>query len=188
MRRYARLIAVAAFIFALWALSHFTQMQAHFTPQFVHDSFEAHPVIGVLIFVASFSIGNLIQVPGWVFLVAAVLTLGEWWGGALTYLAASVSCVVTFVLIRLIGGNALRTFEGRFARQLFARLDAHPIQSIGLLRVLFQTVPALNYALALSGVRFRSYLVGTLVGLPLPIAVYCVFLETLAHWLGWSVP
>jgi len=187
MFRYARLLTVAVFILALWALAHFTQVQAHFTPQLVHDSFEAHPIIGVLIFVASFSLGNLIQVPGWVFLVAAVLTLGQFWGGILTFLAASVSCVITFLLIRLIGGNALRTFEGRFARQLFARLDAHPVQSVALLRVLFQTAPALNYALALSGVRLRSYLIGTLLGLPLPIAVYCIFLETLAHWLGWHL-
>jgi uncharacterized membrane protein YdjX (TVP38/TMEM64 family) len=188
MLRYARLLAVVAFIFALWTLAHFTQMQARFTPQLVHDSFEAHPIIGVLIFVASFSVGNLIQVPGWVFLVAAVLTLGQFWGGILTYLAASVSCVVTFLVIRLVGGNALRTFEGRLARQLFARLDSHPVQSVGLLRVLFQTAPALNYALALSGVRLRHYLIGTLLGLPLPIAVYCIFLDTLAHWLGWRVP
>lgn len=188
MLRHARLIAVIAFVLALWALAHFTQMQAHFTPQLVHDSFEAHPVIGVVIFVASFSLGNLIQIPGWVFLVAAVLTLGQFWGGALTYVAASVSCVVTFLLIRLVGGNALRSFDGRIARRLFSRLDAHPIQSVGLLRVLFQTAPALNYALALSGVRLRNYLIGTLLGLPLPIAVYCVFLDTLAHWLGWHTP
>jgi uncharacterized membrane protein YdjX (TVP38/TMEM64 family) len=53
-----------------------------------------------------------------------------------------------------------------------------------LLRILFQTVPALNYALALSGIRFRQYLTGTLLGLPLPIALYCVFFEYLAKALN----
>jgi len=48
-----------------------------------------------------------------------------------------------------------------------------------LLRTLFQTVPALNYTLALSGVRYRDYLVGTLLGLPLPIAAYCLFFDYL---------
>ncbi|MNW10228.1 hypothetical protein D3C71_2074000 [compost metagenome] len=50
---------------------------------------------------------------------------------------------------------------------------------ITALRVLFQTVPALNYALSLSGVRFRHYLIGTLLGLPLPIALYCLFFDYL---------
>ena len=45
-----------------------------------------------------------------------------------------------------------------------------------MLRVLMQTAPALSYTLALSGVKFRDYLIGSLVGLPLPIASYCIFL------------
>ena len=63
------------------------------------------------------------------------------------------------------------------------RLDAQPIRSVVLLRVLFQTVPALNYALALSGIRFRQYLTGTLLGLPLPILLYCLFFDYLARAL-----
>ena len=47
----------------------------------------------------------------------------------------------------------------------------------------FQTAPPLNYALALSGVRLRDYLVGTLIGLPLPIAAYCIFFDLLATGL-----
>jgi uncharacterized membrane protein YdjX (TVP38/TMEM64 family) len=49
--------------------------------------------------------------------------------------------------------------------------------------MLFQTVPALNYTLAVSGVRFRAYLAGTLLGLPLPILLYCLFFDYLARAL-----
>jgi uncharacterized membrane protein YdjX (TVP38/TMEM64 family) len=63
------------------------------------------------------------------------------------------------------------------------QLDAHPINSILLLRMLFQTMPALNYALAMSGVKFRNYLIGTLLGLPLPIILYCWFFDYLAKTL-----
>ncbi len=61
-----------------------------------------------------------------------------------------------------------------------SQLDAHPIRNIVLLRMLFQTVPPLNYALAMSGIRFRDYLVGTLLGLPLPIMAYCLFFDYLS--------
>lgn len=63
------------------------------------------------------------------------------------------------------------------------RLTAVVLFLLLLMRMLFQTVPALNYALAMSGVRFRAYLVGTLLGLPNPIAVYCVFFDYLAKAL-----
>ena len=62
------------------------------------------------------------------------------------------------------------------------------MQSVALLRLLFQTMPALNYALAMSGIRLRSYVLGTLLGLPLPIALYALFLQTLAHWMNWNLP
>jgi len=65
-------------------------------------------------------------------------------------------------------------------------LHAHPVRNVVILRTLFQTLPTLNYALALSGLRLRDYVAGTLLGLPLPIAVYCVFFElliTAAHKL-----
>ena len=49
--------------------------------------------------------------------------------------------------------------------------------------MLLQTLPALNYTLALSGVRMRHYVLGTLLGLPLPIALYCIFFDYLAKVL-----
>lgn len=188
MQRYQRLIAVVLFLALLWALFQFTGLRAHFNLQFLHDSFEQHRFSGLLLFTLLFALGNLIQIPGWIFLAAAVLALGQWWGALATYVAACVSCLFTFWLIRLLGGDALRQLGGRLAARLFARLDAHPTQSVALLRLLFQTVPALNYALALSGVRFRSYLMGTLIGLPLPILLYTVFFDSLAHWLHLPLP
>ncbi|NMM07107.1 VTT domain-containing protein [Polaromonas sp.] len=100
-----------------------------------------------------------------------------------TYLAAVVSCALTFWLIRLFGGDAPRQLNGRRARRLLARLDARPISAIVLLRMLLQTVPALNYTLALSGVSFRSYLIRTALGLPLPIALYRIFFAYLSKAL-----
>ena len=48
---------------------------------------------------------------------------------------------------------------------------------------MFQTVPALNYALALSGVRFDTYMIGSLLGLPLPITLYCLFFDYVSQSL-----
>ena len=86
-------------------------------------------------------------------------------------------------MIRLLGGDALRQVRGKWAQRVLAQLDARPVAGVVLLRTLLQTAPALNYALAMSGVKFRDYLIGTLLGLPLPIALYCVFFDYLARVL-----
>ena len=49
--------------------------------------------------------------------------------------------------------------------------------------MLLQTLPALNDALAPSGMKSRHYLLGTLIGLPLPILLYTVFVGVIAMML-----
>jgi len=187
MHRHQRLWAVVAFLGLLLAVFQLSGLRDNFSLAYLHQKFLDNAASGLLIFIALFALGNLVQIPGWIFLAAAVLALGQAWGGVVTYIAAVASCAFTFWVIRLIGGDALRQLNGKWATRLLGRLDAHPIVSIVVLRMLLQTVPALNYALAMSGVKFRNYLIGTLLGLPLPIFVYCVFFEYLAKALHIAV-
>lgn len=181
--RYRRLGAVLLFLGALLALFQLSGLRGQFSLAFLQHQLLAHQGSGLVLFVLLFSLGNLIQIPGWLFLAAAVLTLGQVWGGIVTYVAASLSCLLTFLVIRAIGGDALRAVTHPLALRILAQLDQHPVRSVLWLRMLFQTVPALNYALALSGIRFWQYALGTLLGLPLPIAAYCVFFDTIAKML-----
>ncbi len=183
VRRYKRLLGVGLFLGVLLTVFEVSGLRDHFNLAFIQQLILQHRIGGLMLFVLLFSLGNLIQIPGWVFLAAAVLTLGRVWGGAVTYVAAVTSCAFTFVTIRALGGNALRLLKNRAAVRILRELDAHPIASVALLRILFQTVPALNYALAMSGIKFRSYLIGTLVGLPVPIALYCIFFDILVTGL-----
>lgn len=180
LRRYQRLLAVVLFLVVLFAAFELSGLRGHFSLDFLRQRISEHVFSGLLIFVLLFCLGNLIQIPGWIFLAAAVLALGKTWGGIATYIAACTSCVFTFLSIRWIGGAALRKLDHEIVTRLLAQLDARPVRSVAILRVLFQTVPALNYTLALSGVGFREYLLGTLIGLPLPIFLYCVFFDYLA--------
>jgi len=180
VQRYGRLISVVLFLGVLLAVFEFSGLRGHFNLTFMRQIIEQHYIGGLLLFVLLFSLGNLIQIPGWIFLAAAVLALGRMWGGVVTYLAAVVSCVLTFLTIRAVGGDALRQIKNRLAVRILGELDARPIGSVALLRLLFQTAPALNYALSMSGIQFRSYVTGTLLGLPIPIALYCIFFDDLA--------
>jgi uncharacterized membrane protein YdjX (TVP38/TMEM64 family) len=62
---------------------------------------------------------------------------------------------------------------------LLGRLDAHPVRVVALLRVVLIHSPQLNYALALSSLRYRDYLLGSALGLVLPVAVEVLLVERL---------
>lgn len=187
MNRRLRLGLVVGFMVLIWAVFEASGLRAQISVAALHDQFLRHKLLGLLSFAALFALGNLIQIPGWLFLAAAVLALGRTWGALATYVAACFACLSTFAVIRLLGADALRGFDGRAGRWIFARLDARPVQSVVLLRLLFQTLPTLNAALALSGIGWGAYVLGTLLGLPLPIALYSVFFDAAAHWLHWPI-
>ena len=182
--RYKQLIAVVLFLAVLFAIAELSGLREHFSFEYLHQTLLENKWSGLVIFVLLFAAGNLIQIPGWIFLAAAVLALGRTWGGIVSYVAASFSCAITYFIIRWVGGDALNRLKGKLATRILGQLHAKPVRSVMVLRILFQTLPALNYALALSGVGFRKYMLGTLLGLPLPIAVYCVLFERLAAFLG----
>lgn len=177
--RYRRLLGLLLFVLAVLWLAQASGLRNQLNLQYLQERLHENPVRGLVLFVALFAVGNVLHLPGWIFLAAAVYAFGRLDGGVLTYIAASLSCVFTFVTIRLVGGNVSATLNRPFAVRLLAQLHAHPIRNVVLLRTVFQTLPTLNYALALSGMRLRHYVTGTLLGLPLPIAVYCLFFDYL---------
>lgn len=184
--RHRRLIGVVALLLVLALAAWAAGLRETVTLPHLHSLLADHGLSGILVFGLLFVLGNLMQLPGWIFLAAAVLATGRFEGGLVTYGAAVVSCSITFLTIRAIGGSAIADLDNPFARKLLAQLHTHPLRNIVLLRTLFQTLPAVNFALALSGVRFRTYLLGTLLGLPLPIAIYCLLLDQIAGWLHLS--
>ena len=181
--RWARLLGVVFFTLSLLVAIRISGLQNHIDLHYLHDLFIANQFRGICIFIALFVLGNLAHLPGWIFLAAAVLALGPVVGASLTYVSALASCSVTFVLIRHIGGDALRGVGGRLGAWALAQLDSHPVRSVTLLRMGLQTLPTLSYVLALSGLRFRQHWWGTVLGLPLPILAYTLLVRWAANWL-----
>ena len=182
-----RLIALSLLMLALGYGISVSGLSEHFTLSQLQAQFVTHPLQGSLLFILLFILGNIAHVPGLVFLTAAVLALGPWRGGMLTYVAAFCSCCCTFALARLIGADALRQLPGRYLARVLNHIDEHPLRSVLLLRLMAQTQPMLNYALALTGLRFRPYAIGTALGLPLPITVYVLLVQgasdAVLNWL-----
>lgn len=84
-------------------------------------------------------------------------------------------------MVRRIGSDALWHLDSRLVARILDQLDARSVRSVFLTRLVFQSAPSLNIALALSGVGLRAYLTGTLLGLVLPITAYCLFFDLLAR-------
>jgi len=167
--RFWRLAALIAVTVVLVALGKSSGLGAYFSADGLRSLTHAAGVWGPILFVLVFCVGELVHVPGVVFVAAAVLAYGRAGGGALAFAGAVVAVSVSFVIVRGIGGKPLAAIRWPLARRILSGLEERPVRTILVLRLLLWMAPQLNYALALSNVRFRSYVVGTALGLIAPI-------------------
>ena len=171
-----RLGTLVLAIVGLWIAAWATGVPARFTAESIRGLLAGKGLWGVVAFTVLFSTGQLLRVPGPVFVVAAVAIYGRNFGMFIALLGALVSVNVTFAVVRTFAGEALTDIQHPFVRRLLSTIDSQPVMTVALLRLIFQTAPPLNYALPMTAVRWRDHLVGAVLGLPVPMAVMvCIF-------------
>jgi uncharacterized membrane protein YdjX (TVP38/TMEM64 family) len=179
-----RLVVVVAFLAALVVIGKVTGASEQVTLGNLRGWMSDAGAWGVLVFVVVFVAGELIQVPGLIFVAAAVLSYGPLEGSVLAYLTALLSVCFSFGLVRFMGGNALAAIELPFVRSLMQKVDDQPIKTIVFLRATLLLAPPVNYALALSNIRFRDFLIGSVLGLIPPILIFAALFEELLRWMA----
>ncbi len=132
---------------------------------------------GVLAFIMIFAFGELIHVPGMVFVAAGILAYGGTLGFGICLLGALVSVSASFVIVRAVGGQALANARSPLMQRMLDRLDKHPVITVAALRGVFWLAPPLNFALAMTKLSFRHHLLGSAAGLIAPILAASVFFD-----------
>jgi uncharacterized membrane protein YdjX (TVP38/TMEM64 family) len=176
-----RLLIVFLSLVVIIVIAEFTGLRSIVTIPYIKSLFVKNILLSSISFILFFTLANIIQIPGWPFLVASILTLGTLPGYLLTLTAAMFSTIAGFLLIRYIGKNSLQNLTSPIVTKLIKRTHSSPVKSTVILRVIFQTAPPINYALALSGIHFKHYLLGSIIGLPIPIYIYTFFIDELSR-------
>ncbi len=138
---------------------------------------------GFGVFMLIYLFGELFHVPGILFFATGIYVWGSVWGGLAGYCGSIFSCTAIFFIVRKVGGQPLAQLRYPWVRKILDRLELHPIRIMVVLRTVMWNAPQLNYAFALSRIRFRDYFVGSLLGLIIPVVVQSLFLEKLLHWM-----
>lgn len=182
--RLRKLGLTALLLVACWALAEVTGLREQMSPENLKAWIQGAGAAGGVGFVAAFTLGTLVQVPGVVFIGVARFAYGPWVGFFAAYLGALTAVSVSFWVVRKTGGSALAGIQWKPLRRVFSHLDRYPLGTIALLRVLMWVSPPLTYALALSSVRFKDYFLGSALGLLLPIAALVFMADRVLAWTG----
>lgn len=179
-----RLVLLAVLLVSLVVVGKVTGLAEHLTVPKIREFMSELGVLGFVVYLAVFCVGELVHIPGMAFMLAAVVAYGELWGGVAGFVGGVISVSFTFVLVRRVGGQPLGEIKWPIMRKVLELMGERPIAVVTVLRIVFAFSPVLNYALAMSSVRFREYVVGSFFGL-IPWAVGCaLFTEWLLAFTG----
>jgi uncharacterized membrane protein YdjX (TVP38/TMEM64 family) len=167
------------FLLAAFAVSYHLDLAGRFDVDAIRELVQGAGLWGVLLYVAAFAAGEFLHVPGLVFVAAGILVYGKASGFFVVLLGAVTSVCFSFLVVRRIGGTPLREARNPWLRRMLAGLERHPLRTVFVLRTLLWMAPPLNYALALTPVRFSHYALGSTLGLILPVAGATLLIEWL---------
>ena len=185
-RRWLRWSFLFLVLVALFFVARHYQLEEAIKSGAFAKWMQAQGLLGAFVFAIVFSIGLLVQVPGWVFVTASHVAYGPWLGYIVCYLGAIAAVSVSFGIFRYTGGHALTKIKWKWAQTVLARLETHPVTVVTVLRLLLVVSPPINIALALSPLRFRSYLIGSAIGLIVPIAVMMFLADWILSFFSWG--
>lgn len=175
--RWGRLIALAAVLVGLLVAAKLTGVSERITVEGLRATMQGAGATGIVLFLLAFCAGLLLHIPGWVFVGAAVLAYGKVIGALLSFVGANLGVACTFLLARGVGGKPLEGVERPLFRRVVGYLNEYPFATVVALRVIFWMNAPISYTLSLSGLPFRHYMLGSAIGLVVPVILETAMIE-----------
>lgn len=171
-----RLGILGVVMVSLALLAKFTPLGEYLSYKVLSNALLGAGALGILIYLAAYVGGALMNLPAFLFTVLAFLVYDMGWGYVVAFLGSFLAAYVHFQVVRSIGGQALTEVKIPLMQKIMSRFDSHPLLTVILLRLLFFVSPPVNYLLALSNVRQYHFVVGTLIGNFLPLGIHAAML------------
>lgn len=179
VRPFRRLLTLALVVGTLIAVGLASGLASELTAENVRVAVGNAGALGMLVYLAIFIAGQLLHLPGLIFIGGGAIAWGAGLGGAAALVAGTVAVSVNFLFVRTVGGQPMGELKNRYARWVLDLVERRPLTAVLLVRSIFFTSPAMTAALALSPVRFRDHLVGSLVGMAPAVLLSAWFIDRL---------
>lgn len=136
---------------------------------FLEDCIRNAGAFGAMLFIVVYTIGTLMNIPGFLFLFVGFIVFPGFNGILIGYLASVVAVTVHFFFVRAMAGEALSEIKQPFVKRQMSRLVTSPIKTTIILRLIFYVSPPVNYALAMSSIKWKHSLIGTMISFPVNV-------------------
>lgn len=144
------------------------------TPMMLREYFLMLGPWAFLLYVVAYTLRAVVFFPTSIMTPLSALLFGPFYGWILTYIGETLSATVAFFIARYFGKNLSLKKEGQsdtpgkftlFIRKYKGELEDNGFQTVLFLRLVpLFPFDFVNYACGLSSIRYRTYLIATLIG------------------------
>jgi uncharacterized membrane protein YdjX (TVP38/TMEM64 family) len=179
----SRVVALLVISLILMYLGRHSSVSEYFTLGYMQDAIRDAGAFGVFLFILIYTVGTLMNIPGFLFLFVGFLVYRGLNGIILGYVASVIGVTVHFFFVRIMAGEALSEIKQPFVRKQMERINTHPIKTTVILRMIFYVSAPVNYALALSSINWRGMVVGTMLAFPFNILFNYTWMMFAKDWI-----
>jgi phospholipase D1/2 len=133
---------------------------------------------GAGLFVAGFVLASLLAIPVTLLILVSALIYGPALGALYAMIGFFVAAVATYAVGHYLGGPAVERLSGGSIGRLSERLARQGILTVVAVRIIpVAPFAVINLFAGASHLRFRDFLIGTLIGMVPGVAAMAVFAE-----------
>ena len=183
-RSYIKLAVLVTVLVGAAAIVKFTPIGNHFTRDGVIAALGAArgSLWAPLVFVFAYATATAFALPGSLLTIAGGAVFGFGWGSLLNSLGANIGASAAFGTSRFLGREGIEGLVGGRLDGLNKATEQHGFMGLLILR-LIPLVPfnALNFGSGLTAMRWRDYILATVVGILPGTLVYTFFADALVQ-------
>lgn len=171
-----RPVLLVVIVLTMGAIAKLSGITEHVDREMLTTFLREQGALGLGVFLVAFVVGLILQLPGMLFLAAAVLAYGAQTGGLVAFFGGLLAFTASFYFARGVGGRAaFAQLKNPWARKALGAIETRPVLTVAALRVVTFFSPPTTYALALSNVRYRDFIAGSALGLaPVVVVLSCL--------------
>lgn len=167
----------------LMYLGRHSGMNRLFGLEYLTQTIQHTGLFGLVVFTGVYVAGTLMNIPGMIFLFILFLVYDDAIGLVVGYLSTLLSMIAHFKFTRAVAGTPFSEIRHPFLRKQLDQLQKHPLRATIILRLVLFISPPVNYALALSPIKFKHLVLGSMIAMPFNLAANYLLTIYAKDWM-----
>jgi len=153
-----------AVVLAVVLTVFYTDVSQYLSPERLRSYLAFSGQYAPLIFISAFIAGLFLRIPGFIFIILAAVVFGKLPAIIYSFIAIAAGASLTFFVARFFLRDTVSKMEIRGVKGLNEKIAERGFLTVLFLRLVFVLMPPLNWVLGITKVKYRDYLLGTLLG------------------------